>query len=399
VTESAYQHLQTIPSTILRVDAAPRTNGASERPAVSGRYEWRALLGEGGMGRVDRVHDRDLLRDVAAKHMLPQLRADRTQLAQFLWEARVTAYLDHPNIVPVHDIGIAPDGHLYFTMKYVSGSTLQAALARRDAEFTLPRRLRLFLQICNAVAFAHARGVLHRDLKPANVLLGEFGEVLVGDWGLAMPLPNGEDALRAAMPEGLSIESAGTPSYMSPEQAKIDTLDVRSDIYTLGVILYELVALRRAYDGDTAANVLEKVKSGEHAPLSEIAPTAPATVIAIVEKAMSLDPRDRYANVNALADDVETALDGRTPTADDASLLTQAVRYYFGRDPAVAQLRTIDLDLWVLGAGSAGAGGAAYFASRVAPYWWELIVLGALLALSPTIRYYRARRRRVSSRR
>ena len=152
------------------------------------RYQTRGVLGEGGMGLVERVWDVDLMRELAVKRIRPALDTDARVVAQFLWEARVTAHLDHPNIVPLHDLGLTDEHHLYFTMRNVIGVPLDRALdALRSGDpamvdrLTMPRRLRIFLGVCHAVAFAHARGVVHRDLKPANVMLGDHGEVLVMD--------------------------------------------------------------------------------------------------------------------------------------------------------------------------------------------------------------------------
>src|SRR6185503_7884244 len=187
------------------------------------RYELVRELGEGGMGHVEHARDRDLLRDVAVKLLRPELLGDAAMLDQFLWEARVTAHLDHPNIVPVHDVGRV-DENVFFTMKLVRGATLESVLD--GPELPMPRRLRVFHQICSAIAFAHARGVLHRDLKPSNVMLGEFNEVIVTDWGLALPLDNEAGrAIAELMPPSLRAISAGTPAYMSPEQARGDALD------------------------------------------------------------------------------------------------------------------------------------------------------------------------------
>jgi serine/threonine protein kinase len=407
--------LRTIPSTVLAIAAKstvltpPTGNGdhgsgaATALPNVAttseARYEWVALLGEGGMGRVERLRDRDLLRDVAVKHLLPELRGDADLLGQFLWEARVTAYLDHPNIVPVHDLGVTGDGQLYFTMKFVRGATLEDKLdelrAGRGDELTRNRRLRLFLQLCSAVAFAHSRGVLHRDLKPANVLLGEYGEVLVGDWGLAVPLPgqDGQD-VRVVMPEGIKAQSAGTPSYMSPEQARGEALDPRSDVYTLGVILYELVSLTRAFEGPTVAAILAKVVSGEHASLLEVAPNVSTSMASVVAKAMALDPEKRYEDVAALAREVETVLDGRTPDAEHASYATQFHRYYKARDPGMSRLRVVDVDMWMASAMLLGAGIAVLVALFLAPRWWMVaaaLVASLVVGYRPTVRWLKLR--------
>ncbi len=406
--------VETIPSTIaaLGVELADTAMAApvATAPALRGdqpdapRYARESPLGQGGMGVVERARDRDLLREVAIKLLRPELRRDAALLEQFLWEARVTAYLDHPNIVPVHDIGLTPEGQLFFTMKLVRGTTLAAALADSDhaGELGLRRRLRVFAQLCQAVSFAHAHGVLHRDLKPANVMVGEFGEVLVTDWGLALPI-DGEAGrkLQPLVPPGIATRSAGTPSYMSPEQARGEPLDERSDVYTLGVILYELVALRRAYDGPTAREIIDRVMAGDAPPLPMVAPRTPRAIAAVVARAMATDAADRYPSVRALAADLEIAMEGGTPQAENAGLVTQLGRFYMARVSGPGQmgeLRHIDVDTWMLGAALIGGGLGVVLAPWLAPAWWALLAGGALIAAVPTFRWLRLRRRERAAR-
>jgi serine/threonine-protein kinase len=332
-----------------------------------------------------------LLRDVAVKHLRPELLADAAMLAQFLWEARVTAYLDHPNIVPIHDLGMNETGELFFTMKLVRGATLETVVAARTESLT--RRLRMFLQLCNAIAFAHARGVLHRDLKPANVMVGEFGEIIVTDWGLALPLPGGDDeGLRSALPDGMAKLSAGTPMYMSPEQIRGDALDVRADVYALGVMLYELIALRPPYEAASVPALFAKALQGDAIPLTGASPS----LAAVVARAMAVEAGSRYASVDALARDVESVLDGGTPGAERVSLLRRAARYYVARDPAMAGLRVVDIDSWAFSAMLCGLGVAA-LASRwiTLPLWAGIAAFAAALLVGApaTIRWLRLRRR------
>jgi serine/threonine-protein kinase len=405
--------LDTVPSTLaaLGADVADTMASAeqparardSQPPSSAGEPRYLALgrLGQGGMGVVDEARDRDLLRDVAVKSLRPDLRGQPALLEQFLWEARVTAHLDHPNIVPVHDLGLTPDGDLFFTMKLVRGASLESAIARAaggdETGFGAHRRLRLFLQLCQAVSFAHSRGVLHRDLKPANVMLGAYGEVLVTDWGLALPL-GGEAGrqLASLVPQGLSTRSAGTPSYMSPEQTRGDALDERSDVYTLGVILYELMALRRAFEGDTLSGLLRRVAEGDAPPLALASPRTPRAVAAVVERAMAVDLAVRYPTVAALAADVEIVVDGGTPSADKASLVTRAGRFYLAPvsgDRGMLQMRHFDIDSWMLGAALIGAGAGAALAATIGSLWWALLTAGSVIAAVPTVRWLQLRRR------
>ncbi len=354
------------------------------------------------MGTVQRVWDADLMRELAVKRLRPELRGSSQLVDQFLWEARVTAYLDHPNIVPVHDLGVADDGDIYFTMKRAAGTALDKVLellrAGDDeiaAAMTLPRRLRLFDQMCNAIAFAHARGVLHRDLKPGNVVLGEHGEVLVIDWGLAMPLPGPRgDRLREAMPTGLADLSAGTPLYMSPEQARGEPLDERSDVFTLGIILYELCSLATPFSGPSAPTVLAQIAAGVSRPLAEVWPDAPPSLVAVVERAIAHDPADRYPTVMALAADVERILDGQTPDAESISVARRFARFYVSRDPAMARMRVVDIDVWVAGGMLVGVGAGGLLAGVVTTAAFVPIgVLGLAIAAIPTWRWLRLRAR------
>jgi hypothetical protein len=382
--------------------SAPTIAASAEGGAIGGapsatreRYVARGLLGEGGMGRVEHVFDVDLTRDLAVKRIRPDLARDARVMQQFLWEARVSARLEHPNIVPVHELGVGPDP--YFTMKHVRGIALDHALERLaagDAELsprlTLPRRLRLFLQIGHAISFAHAQGIAHRDLKPSNVMLGEHGEVLVMDWGLAMPLPGAAgDVVRAALPEGVTAGPSGTPQYMSPEQARGEGVDERSDVYTLGVMLYELAALKRPYDGDTVKDILHKAVTGEHTPLAEAMPGASPSLVAVVERAMALAPSERYPDVRSMVDDLERVIDGRTPEAEHASIVRRAARFYLSRDPALGRLRVVDIDAWACAAALSGVAVGAVAASTLGRFWWAFLVAAIVVATPPTARWLR----------
>jgi serine/threonine-protein kinase len=389
------------------------------------RYQTLTTLGEGGMGQVGAVWDRDLMRELALKQLHPRLARDRRALQRFIWEARVTAHLDHPNIVPVHDLGLDGAGALYFTMKRVRGRSLAElidALARLDGkrvaevdccahhrchiqpgEDTLladygprKRRLRVFVDICQAIAYAHDRGVLHRDLKPANVMIGEFGEVLVMDWGLALPLP-----IAAAGPLAQLLPSTldetddalyGTPRYMAPELLRGEPASVRTDIYALGVLLYELLAFRRPHDGDSIPALVRSIVEGQVVPLRQVAPELPSSIVAVVAKAMAVDPSQRYASVAELIEDVETVNEGLTPRAEPASNATWLRRYFWSRDnPATAGLRLVDLDL--TGAAGVLVGIAVTLAWTQGPMqWpvWALAVAALGLMVSPMSSYLRA---------
>jgi serine/threonine protein kinase len=260
--------------------ALDRLTAMFQEPDVSGtRYTLMSVLGRGGMGVVYLAHDSMLDRDVALK--IVERPQDEPN------EARILARLEHPGIVPVHDFGELPDGRLFYAMKRVRGDRLDRWMA---AGHELTDRLGVFLRVCDAVAFAHAQGVIHRDLKPENVMVGEFGEVLVLDWGLA--LRNADCGLR------IERAAAGTPDYMAPEQASGDAaVDHRADIFSLGAML------------------------------GAIADTAP--VLAIARKARAADPGDRYPDVPALSADISRFLAGLAVEAHRERLVDRLAR--FGR--------------------------------------------------------------------
>jgi predicted Ser/Thr protein kinase len=254
--------------------ALDRLSAMFQGPDVTGtRYQLLSILGRGGMGVVYLAHDTVLDREVALKIV--------ERPSEDVNEARILARLEHPGIVPVHDFGELPDGRLFYAMKRVKGDRLDRWMASsRD----LPERLGVFLRVCEAVAFAHAHGVVHRDLKPENVMVGEFGEVLVLDWGVARDLQNAE----------CKLQISGTPEYMAPEQARGEAVDHRADVFALGAML------------------------------ESIAETAP--VAAIARKARSDDPASRYQDVQALAADVSRFLAGRAVEAHRERLVDRVAR-------------------------------------------------------------------------
>ncbi len=277
--------------------ALERLRQAADAPDLEGtRYRLIDKLGEGGMGGVFRVEDRVLQREVALK-VISVCDPEGWLSARLLQEARVIAQLEHPGIVPVHDAGTLPDGRPYYTMKLVQGNRLDEHAKEVKV---LSDRLRIFLRICDAVGFAHARGVLHRDLTPSNVMVGPFGEVLVMDWGLSKLLSQDESGTEMAEPRSNAGQLAGglktahgsvlgTPGYMAPEQSRGESLvDQRADIFSLGAILQFL--------------------------LSDVAPI-PRALDAIRRQAMAEDPSHRYQHVPDLASDIAHFLDGLAVSA------------------------------------------------------------------------------------
>jgi serine/threonine-protein kinase len=307
------------------------------------RYTESSPLGEGGMGAVLSCADRQIGRKVAMKVIRKAFRKRGDLESRFLREARVQGQLEHPSVVPVYDLGVDPDGAVYFTMKRVRGTTLEHVLhdlARGDweAQATHSRRrlLTAFSSVCLAVEFAHRRGVLHRDLKPANVMLGDFGEVYVLDWGLARVTGQAEaDALEPVDVEGAHVPTRigsvlGTPGYMSPEQleGRHDELGPASDVYSLGAILFELLTLEPLHRGSNIEALMTSTLLGAEARPSVRAPHAdvPPELEAIVVRALERDPRDRFENARELSRSIERYLDGERDVTLRAELAAEHAR-------------------------------------------------------------------------
>jgi hypothetical protein len=309
--------------------ATLKSSASAPRPAQAFplyRFEDAGEIARGGMSSVRKVFDRMIMREVAMKVLDPTRNFD--ELAHFVEEAQITGQLDHPNIVPVHDIELDEQGlPTRFTMKLVRGQTLEA-LACETAALPLGRArseelLQVFLRVCDAVAFAHSRGVIHRDLKPSNVMVGTHGQVYVMDWGIAMLRegPRVSDAhprMRVHNSGESTRESAGsltgTPSYMAPEQAwgHVTEIDERTDVYGLGGILYFLLTLRPPHDGRDAEESLRLAREGQVLPPGEIATDSalPPLLCRIAMRALSERPTDRQSSVEELKHEVEAFLHG-----------------------------------------------------------------------------------------
>ena len=359
----------------------------ASRPDASGRYRLQGEVAQGGMGVIVRVWDEDLHRHLAMKLMLgrvsppagvesdpaaatPALPA--RSVGRFLEEAQVTGQLDHPGIVPVHELGLDQDGRVFFTMKLVKGEDLKAVFARVHAGeegWSVTHVLGLLQRSCEALAYAHAKRVIHRDLKPANLMIGKFGEVYVMDWGLARLLDRPDDKdlrlrpehvaatteLNSPRHEAVAAQSdsplvtmdgdiVGTPAYMSPEQARgeLARLGPPTDVYALGAMLYHLLAGRMPYVVPGAyANqhmILGRVQEGPPRPLHELAPDVPAELVAICERAMEREPQDRYPHMTALSDDLRAYLEHRVVSAYETGALAEARKWVVRNKPLAAAL-------------------------------------------------------------
>ncbi|MDB4976222.1 MAG: Serine/threonine protein kinase PrkC, regulator of stationary phase, partial [Myxococcaceae bacterium] len=299
------------------------------RQDFSHRYRAGRKLGEGSMGEVIVTRDMRILRDVAMKRLHHEHHALRPDLRdRFLREARVQGQLEHPSVVPVYEIGVDDAGREFFTMKRVRGRTLEQiyrGLRERDPEFATQysrRRLMTAIsRVCLAVAFAHERGVVHRDLKPANIMLGDYGEVHLLDWGIAKvvgiddPLIEGHvDLSKDRVPSTEVGFVVGTPGYMAPEQARGETRTYggRSDLYSLGAILFEAMTLERLHPQVEVEHILVSTVHGIEARPSVRAPTLnlPPELDDIITRATALNPEQRYDSARQMNDDIERLLDG-----------------------------------------------------------------------------------------
>ena len=364
------------------------------------KYEIGEEVARGGMGSILAARDHSIRRHVALKVMRQEQRANSESVVRFVEEAQVTGQLEHPNIIPVHELGVDGVGNVFYTMKFVEGVSLQDILedvrageAPALTQYPLNHLLNIFLKICDAIAFAHSKGVIHRDLKPGNIMVGRYGEVLVLDWGLAKVVggetaadPAGEadsapseltlewikehiDSVRQDGDSGeyLTMEGAilGTPLFMAPEQAygRIGQLDGRTDIYALGAILYNILTLHPPVEGDTSQAVLLRVAHGQITPVSEYNSQstaagklkgrdilkrrdltmlghcpdlrAPESLAAVAMKALAQTPADRYQSVSELQREIESYQSGHATVAEDAGFIRQ-FRLLIGRNKGVS---------------------------------------------------------------
>ncbi len=318
------------PTTEAEADDPERTCSVAVGAATSLGQRFRILRphASGGLGAVFVALDAELNREVAVKQILPRHADDADSRRRFVLEAEISGGLEHPGIVPVYGLGTNDGGQPYYAMRFVRGDSLKEAIEQFHADaaagrepgrrsLELRKLLGRFVDVCNAIEYAHSRGVLHRDIKPANVILGKHGETLVVDWGLAKPLGKSEASVdggeRTLMPsssggsaETLPGSALGTPAYMSPEQAtgELDRLGPRSDVYSLGATLYCLLTGKPPFAGDVG-EVLRKVARGEFAHPRQLDSGIDPALEAICLKAMATRPEERYPSCLALKDDVE----------------------------------------------------------------------------------------------
>ena len=326
-----------------------RLREEADLPDLGGtRYRVIERVAAGGMGTVYLAQDTNLGRKLAVKVM--NLQDPSGELtARMLREARIVALLEHPSIVPIHDVGTLADGRVFYAMKLVQGGRLDQYAKDNTS---LPDLLRVFQKVCEAVAFAHAHGVIHRDLKPENIMVGSFGEVLVMDWGVAKVLAsraqeNGDQLkisdetdinARATLPLSNGADSVGetaggvvigTPAYMSPEQVlgKTNLLDERTDVYALGAILYFLIAGRSPFEPTSMTDAREQIVNKAPVRPRYLNPKLPRSIEAMALKALSKQREERYGTAQEMADDVVKFLDGKPVTAYRENIVERTGRW------------------------------------------------------------------------
>ncbi len=319
--------------------------------SVSERFQILRPHAKGGLGQVSVAEDRELHREVALKEIQPAYASDHDSRARFMMEAEVTGRLEHPGIVPVYSLGKTKAGSPFYVMRFVKGDSLKEAidhlhsdsnrLSADDKRMSLRRLLRRLVDVCNAIEYAHSRGVLHRDLKPGNVMLGKYGETLVVDWGLAKSgskssaHKSSDEATFFPLSGDASTETqmgsvVGTLAYMSPEQAegRINDLGPASDVYCLGATLYCILTGQAPIPKLPPVEMIERVRKGQVTPPRELKPEIPLALQAICQKAMACRQLDRYPTAAALANELELWLADEPVTALPEPLLDRAARFF-----------------------------------------------------------------------
>ena len=324
------------PYITLNLDVSPELESALD--AVDDKYRKLSAFAQGGTSTLSIARDRNLKRLVAVKSLKMDAPNIAELLAAFVTEAKVTAQLDHPGIIPIYGLSRDADNGIHLVMKLVNGKTLREYLRNTilnyrirgidafDENMQLRKRLEIFLRVCDTIVYAHHRGVIHRDLKPENIMIGEFMEVYVMDWGLARAIPREED--RPPVREKIS----GTPRYFPPEVLRGKPLDFRSDIFTLGLILQEIATLRYAITGSSEKDIIDHSREADIEPIEHrFKWKIDRALRRIIRKATAYKLEDRYQTAEALAEDVRRYMAGLPLAAEKENLLDRFLRFVFKR--------------------------------------------------------------------
>ncbi len=325
-----------------------------------GAYDDIHTIGVGGFGTVYAAREPGLERKLALKLLRPRYRERRDRVCAFIREARITAHIAHPNVVPVHRIGVFDDAGVYFSMKRVAGETLRAILSKLREnrpgyrkKYSLPRLLDIFIGACQGVSYAHQNGILHCDLKPENLMVGNFGEVLVMDWGMARCLPESCLEQNMTLPDNEPPKQiGGTPVFMAPEHLSLSSNEptVRSDIYALGCVLYSILTWKTSpfEEAKTLEEIQKKVVQEKLPPPRRCAPASqplPRELESICLKAMARNPEKRYESVEALIEDLRHYRDGLPVDAYASSPVYKFSKLLFRR-PLIPATLFLSLLLW-----------------------------------------------------
>ncbi|MBQ6472344.1 MAG: serine/threonine protein kinase, partial [Victivallales bacterium] len=320
----------------LELDSSPELESTLD--TVEARYCRLSAFAQGGTATLSIARDRNLKRLVAVK----SLKMDSPDIAElleaFVTEAKVTAQLDHPGVIPIYGLSRDADNGIHLVMKLINGKTLREYLRNTvlnyrirgidsfDENYQLRKRLEIFLRVCDTMVYAHHRGVIHRDLKPENIMIGEFMEVFVMDWGLARVLPKGMDS------PVIEKKVSGTPRYFPPEVLAREPLDFRSDIYTLGLILQEIVTLQYAITGNNEKEIIEHGRKAIMEPIEhQFKWKIDKALQGIIRKATDCKLEERYQTAEALAEDVRRYMAGLPSSEEKESLLDRLLRFFFER--------------------------------------------------------------------
>ena len=318
----------------LTLDVSSKLESSLE--AVDARYAMLTKFAEGGTSTISIARDKNLKRLVAVKSLKRDADNFEERLAAFVTEAKVTAQLDHPGIIPIYGLSCDDDNGIYLIMKLVDGKTLREYLKNAtlnyrvqgiesfDADMLLRKRLEIFLRVCDTISYAHHRNVIHRDLKPENIMIGKYMDVFVMDWGLARVLSSDK--------ENVDDKISGTLRYFPPEVLEGKPFDLRSDIFTLGLILQEVVTLQYAVNGKNKDEIIDNILEGNLAPIvHKFNRKIDKPLQTIIRKATAYKLEDRYQTAEALAEDVRRYMTGLSISAGKENLLDRFLRFIFER--------------------------------------------------------------------